>query len=46
MRVLVLYAREPALPRAIYKLASAEALGGSPEEAVKLRIATFNRFFA
>ena len=32
----LVYARDPTLPRAIYYMAAAEALGGSPEEAIKL----------
>ncbi|HEX3757521.1 MAG TPA: SMP-30/gluconolactonase/LRE family protein [Kofleriaceae bacterium] len=38
----VAYAREPSLPQSIYNLAAAEALAGSPDEAVRLlaRLAT------
>lgn len=47
-RMRVVYAREPNLPQSIYNLAAAEALAGSPEEAVRLlaRLAATGLAFA
>ncbi|HMG22923.1 MAG TPA: hypothetical protein VK607_16425, partial [Kofleriaceae bacterium] len=44
----VVHARDPSLPRSIYNLAAAEALGGSPDEAVRLlqRLAATGAAFA